>query len=167
AWCLIFDNKITVVLSDLVLAVLLADMQFKAPDAINVVLKQRSQDGIFGNTIINEDIKANVTNWLKKRHHFNVETEELVFSPGVITSLHTAIENLTDKSDKIVLQTPVYTPFFNLIKDNEREVVESELLFDGSSYQMDFVDLEEKFKQGAKAFMLCSPHNPVGRVWTK
>lgn len=162
-----WDNTKNVFQSDEVLPMWVADMDFKAPDAVNKALKERAEHGIYGYTIINEDIKANVTNWLKKRHHFNVETEELVFSPGVITSLHTAIENLTDKNDKIVLQTPVYTPFFNLIKDNEREVVENELLFDGSSYQMDFVDLEEKFKQGAKAFMLCSPHNPVGRVWTK
>src|SRR5699024_8328391 len=162
-----WDNTNNVFQSDEVLPMWVADMDFKAPDAVNKALKERAEHGIYGYTIINEDIKANVTNWLKKRHHFNVETEELVFSPGVITSLHTAIENLTDKNDKIVLQTPVYTPFFNLIKDNEREVVENELLFDGSSYQMDFVDLEEKFKQGAKAFMLCSPHNPVGRVWTK
>lgn len=162
-----WDNTKNVFQSDEVLPMWVADMDFKAPDAVNKALKERAEHGIYGYTIINEDIKTNVTNWLKKRHHFNVETEELVFSPGVITSLHTAIENLTDKNDKIVLQTPVYTPFFNLIKDNEREVVENELLFDGSSYQMDFVDLEEKFKQGAKAFMLCSPHNPVGRVWTK
>lgn len=162
-----WDNTKNVFQSDEVLPMWVADMDFKAPDAVNKALKERAEHGIYGYTIINEDIKTNVTNWLKKRHHFNVETEELVFSPGVITSLHTAIENLTDKNDKIVLQTPVYTPFFNLIKDNEREVVENELLFDGSSYQMDFVDLEEEFKQGAKAFMLCSPHNPVGRVWTK
>src|SRR5699024_3027718 len=123
--------------------------------------------GIYGYTIISEDIKANVTDCLKKRHHFNVGTEELVFRSGVISSLHSAIENLRDKMDKIELQTVVYKSCFNRIKANEREVVESELLFDGSSYQMDFVDLEEKFKQGAKAFMLCSPHNPVGRVWTK
>src|SRR5699024_8748315 len=162
-----WDNTKNVFQSDEVLPMWVADMDFKAPDAVNKVLKERAEHGISGYTIINEDIKAKVTNWLKKRHHFNVETEELVFSPGVITSLHTAIVNSTDKNDKIVLQTPVYTPFFNLIKDNEREVVESELIYDGSSYQMNFVDLEEKFKQGAKAFMLCSPHNPVGRVWTK
>ena len=162
-----WDNTKNVFHSDEVLPMWVADMDFKAPDAVNQALKERAEHGIYGYTIISEDIRGNVTNWLKKRHHFNVTTEELVFSPGVITSLHTAIENLTDKNDKIVLQTPVYTPFFNLIKDNEREVVESELLFDGSSYQMDFGDLEEKFKQGAKVFMLCSPHNPVGRVWTK
>ena len=162
-----WDNTKNVFHSDEVLPMWVADMDFKAPDAVNQALKERAEHGIYGYTIISEDIRVNVTNWLKKRHHFNVSTEALVFSPGVITSLHTAIVNLTDKNDKIVLQTPVYTPFFNLIKDNEREVVESELIYDGSSYQMNFVDLEEKFKQGAKAFMLCSPHNPVGRVWTK
>src|SRR5699024_6599399 len=147
-----WDNTKNVFHSDEVLPMWVADMDFKAPDAVNKALKERAEHGIYGYTMINEDIKVNVTNLLKKRHYFHVATEVLVFSSGVITSLHTAIENLTNKSDKIVLQTPVYTPFFNLIKDNEREVVESELLFDGSSYQMDFVDLEEKFKQGAKAF---------------
>src|SRR5699024_6055709 len=97
---------------DEVLPICVADMEFKAPNTLNKALKERAEHGINVYTIINEDIKANETNWLKKRHHFNVETEELVFSPGVITSLHTAIENLTDKNDKIVLQTPVYTPFF-------------------------------------------------------
>lgn len=162
-----WDHTKTVFNTNDLLPMWVADMDFKAPDAVNEALKERAEHGIYGYTIINDEVRSNVNNWLKSRHHFNVKNKDLVFSPGVITSLHTVIENLTETNDKIVLQTPVYTPFFNLIKNNDREVIENELLFDGSTYKMDFVDLEEKFKQGAKAFMFCSPHNPVGRVWTK
>lgn len=162
-----WDNKKNIFHSDDVLPMWVADMDFKAPNAVNQALKERAEHGIYGYTFISDDIRTNVKNWLENRHHFNITNRDLIFSPGVITSLHTVIKNLTDKKDKIVLQTPVYTPFFNLIKDNDRNVVENELIYDGSTYHMDFVDLEEKFKQGAKAFMLCSPHNPVGRVWTK
>lgn len=162
-----WDNVKTVFNTDDILPMWVADMDFKAPDAVNEALKERAEHGIYGYTIIDEAIKDNVTNWLHNRHQFNVTNNELIFSPGVITSLHTVINTLTEKNDKILVQSPVYTPFFNLIRDNDRQVIENELIYDGTSYTIDFADFEAKLQQGVTAFMLCSPHNPVGRVWTK
>lgn len=162
-----WDNVQTVFQTDDVLPMWVADMDFKAPEAVNQALKERAEHGIYGYTIISDDVRNNVREWLKTRHQFEVDNQDFIFSPGVITSLHTVIQSFTEPNDKILLQTPVYTPFFHLIEDNNRQVVESELHYNGSTYEMDFADLEAKFKQGVKAFMFCSPHNPVGRVWKK
>lgn len=162
-----WDNVQTVFNTDDILPMWVADMDFKAPDAVNEALKERAEHGIYGYTIIDNAIKDNVTNWLHNRHQFNVTNNDLIFSPGVITSLHTVINTLTEKNDKILVQMPVYTPFFNLIRDNDRQVIENELVYDGTAYTIDFADFEAKLQEGVAAFMLCSPHNPVGRVWTK
>lgn len=153
--------------SDEVLPMWVADMDFKAPEAVNEALIARAEHGIYGYTFISDDIKQNVTNWIKQKHDWDVNTDWLTFSPGVITTLHTVIQAFTKENDKILIQTPVYTPFFQLIKDGKREIVTNTLQYDGTRYTIDFVDFEEKLKHGVKAFILCSPHNPVGRVWTK
>lgn len=162
-----WDNVQTMFQTDDVLPMWVADMDFKAPETVNEALKARAEHGIYGYTIIDDSIRKNVTKWIEHRHHWDIAPQELIFSPGVITSLYTAIQNFTNPGDKILLQTPVYTPFFNLIEKSQREVVESELTYHGVTYEMNFDDLEEKFQQGVKAMMLCSPHNPVGRVWTR
>src|SRR5690625_2591606 len=89
----------------------------------------------------------------------------LTFSPSVLTSLHIAIQSFTNTNDKIMIQTPVYTPFFNILKNGNRQIIRNPLHFNGKTYEIDFEDFEAKLKQGVKAFVLCSPHNPVGRVW--
>lgn len=161
-----WDNRKAIFNSEEVLPMWVADMDFKAPEAVNNALKERAQHGIYGYTVITEDIRNNVTNWISLKHGWDVETNWLSFSPGVITSLHIAIQTFTNEGDNILIQTPVYTPFFHLIKNGNRQVVENALKYDGKTYTIDFDDLEEKLKT-VKAFILCSPHNPVGRVWTK
>lgn len=161
-----WDHIQTVFNTDDVLPMWVADMDFKAPKAVNDALKERAEHGIYGYTIINDDIKKNVVNWMNYQHGWDINEKWLSFSPGVITSLHTAIQTFTDENDKILLQTPVYTPFFNIIRNGKREVIENSLKYNGDKYKIDFNDFEEKLQQGVKAFILCSPHNPVGRVWT-
>lgn len=161
-----WDHVQTVFNTDDVLPMWVADMDFKAPKAVNDALKERAEHGIYGYTIINDDIKKNVVNWMNYQHGWDINEKWLSFSPGVITSLHTAIQTFTDENDKILLQTPVYTPFFNIIRNGKREVIENSLKYNGDKYKIDFNDFEEKLQQGVKAFILCSPHNPVGRVWT-
>lgn len=161
-----WDNRKAIFNSEEVLPMWVADMDFKAPEAVNNALKERAEHGIYGYTVITEDIRNNVTNWISLKHGWDVETDWLSFSPGVITSLHIAIQTFTNEGDNILIQTPVYTPFFNLIKNGNRQVVENALNYDGKTYTIDFDDLEEKLKT-VKAFILCSPHNPVGRVWAK
>lgn len=150
-----------------VLPMWVADMDFKAPQAVNDALVKRAEHGIYGYTVIDDDVKGSIINWLDHRHNWKIEQEWLTFSPGVVTSLHMAIQAFTEPEDKILIQTPVYTPFYGVIKQHDREVVKSPLVYEDNYYQIDFADFEEKLKQGVKAFILCSPHNPVGRVWTK
>lgn len=162
-----WDDRQTIFQSDEVVPMWVADMDFKAPQEVNDAIIERAEHGIYGYTVINENIQENVCRWVQKRHRWNIEKEWLSFSPGVITSLSIAIDAFTKPKDNILIQTPVYTPFFNLIKGNNRQVVENPLIFNGKTYEIDFEDLERKLKNDVKAFILCSPHNPVGRVWSK
>lgn len=150
-----------------VLPMWIADMDFPAPNEVNKALIDRAKHGIYGYTFIDDDIKKNVTDWLAKRHQWKVNPNSLIFSPSVITSLYIAITTFTKPNDAILIQTPVYTPFFSVIEEANRQVVTNPLHFNGESYEIDFENLETKMQQGVKAFVFCSPHNPVGRVWTK
>lgn len=145
----------------------IADMDFPAPKQVNDAIIKRAKHGIYGYTFIDDATKENVTAWLKKRHDWNVPTNSLTFSPSVITSLYNAITTFSEPDDNILIQTPVYTPFFSVIENAGRNVITNPLHFNGKSYEIDFDDLEEKMSQGVKAFIFCSPHNPVGRVWTR
>lgn len=152
---------------DDVLPLWVADMDFPAPKEVNDALIERAKHGIYGYTFIDDSILDNVVNWIEKRHNWTIETKWLTFSPSVITSLYNAIMTFTKPNDKILIQTPVYTPFFSVIEDSGREIVENPLLYKDQKYEINFNDLEEKFSQGIKAMVFCSPHNPVGRVWKK
>ncbi|HLR67862.1 MalY/PatB family protein [Virgibacillus alimentarius] len=150
-----------------VLPMWVADMDFKSPQAVNEALMKRVEHGIYGYTMIDHDVKNSIVNWIKRRHHWQIQRDWLTFSPSVITSLHIAIQALTEPNDKVLIQTPVYTPFFNVLKQHNREMVKNPLVLQNNYYKIDFEDFEDKLKQGVKAFILCSPHNPVGRVWTR
>lgn len=148
-----------------VLPMWVADMDFKAPQPVLDALVKRAEHGIFGYTVIDQDVTNSIINWVEKRHHWKIESESLSFSSGVVTSLHMAVQAFTEPNDNILIQTPVYTPFYNVIEQHDRNVVKSPLVLHDNYYQIDFYDFEEKLKTGVKAFILCSPHNPVGRVW--
>lgn len=150
-----------------VLPMWVADMDFKAPKEVNDALIKRAEHGIYGYTMIDNDVTDAVTNWVNRRHDWKINSEWLSFSPGVITSLHMALQAFTEINDKVLIQTPVYTPFYNVIKAHDREVVKNPLIFKDNYYTIDFDDFEIKLQSGVKAFILCSPHNPVGRVWKK
>lgn len=143
-----------------------ADMDFKAPEAINEALKQRAEHGVYGYTLIDKDTQNAIINWNKERHGWNVEPEWFTFSNGVVTTLHMAVQAFTEPDDGVLIQTPVYPPFYNVLKTHNRNIVKNPLVYKDSYYTIDFADFEEKLKQ-VKAFILCSPHNPVGRVWKK
>lgn len=162
-----WDDIQTIFQTDDILPMWVADMDFKAPKAVNDALKERAEHGIYGYTLISDDVKESIKNWVQTKHHWDINIDWLSFSPGVITSLHIALQSFTKPNDKVLLQTPVYTPFFNIIRNGNRQVVENALRYNGEKYEIDFADFEKKLQQGVKAFILCSPHNPVGRVWTK
>ncbi|CQR48217.1 Cystathionine beta-lyase PatB [Paraliobacillus sp. PM-2] len=144
-----------------------ADMDLTIAEGIKQALKNRVDHGIFGYTITDDEINEHVKQWILTQHQWETDTNWVVYSPGVIPTLHMAVLTQTNPGDKIVIQTPVYPPFFDIVKTHDRELVTNPLIYDGQYYTIDFEDLEHSFKQGVSAFILCNPHNPVGRVWTK
>ena len=145
-----------------------ADMDFKAPDVLLNALKRRVEHGIFGYTYPKEPYYLAIINWFKKRHNWQLKKDWIKNCPGVVPAINFIIQGFSKPGDNIIIQEPVYYPFSSSIKNNGRMVVINELVIKDNHYEIDFKDLEEKCKQPrTKLFILCSPHNPVGRVWTK
>jgi cystathionine beta-lyase len=145
-----------------------ADMDFRTPPAVTEALVKAAEHGIFGYTATKEDYFRAVYNWYKTRFGWETDPSWLVKIPGVVYAVATAIRALTNEGDAVLIQRPVYYPFARMITQNNRRVVNSPLIYKDGLYEMDFIDLEEKIKkENIKLFILCSPHNPVSRVWTK
>ncbi|RAK18682.1 cystathionine beta-lyase [Anoxybacillus vitaminiphilus] len=149
-----------------VLPLWVADMDFKAPEKVLEALAKRVEHGVFGYTSIPASLKQAVCDWMMSKHEWHIDSKWLSFSTGVVPALATAIQAFTSPGDKIIVQTPVYYPFLQLVEKNNRELVLNPLQLTNGKYEMDFADLKEKIK-GAKLLLLCSPHNPGGRVWSK
>lgn len=145
-----------------------ADMDFLSPPEITDALMERDKHGLFGYTLPSEGYYNSILNWLDRRHNYKVEQSELTFVPGVVKGFAFAMDAFTNEGDAVIIQPPVYHPFNLVTKALKRKVVNNPLLFEDGKYKMDFVDLENKIKEsGAKMLIFCSPHNPVGRVWSK
>jgi len=150
-----------------ILPLWVADMDFQAPEAVVEALVNRARHGIYGYSNGMEGYNKAIVDWMQKRHGWEIQEDWIAFSPGVVPALNELVRSLTEPGEKILIQSPVYPPFFQAIKNHGREVVNSELTLDNGRYTMDFVDLEEKFASGVKMMILCNPHNPVGRVWER
>lgn len=150
-----------------VLPMWVADMDFQSPRSVIDALKNRAEHGIYGYTITDASISKTVSNWVEKRHGWRIKPSWLLYSPGVVTSLHMAIQTFTKPGEEVVIQTPVYAPFYSVVTAHDCKIVENPLLEENGTYQMNFEHLETCFQEGAKTMILCNPHNPVGRVWTK
>lgn len=150
-----------------ILPMWVADMDFEVAPEILEAIKKRTEHGIFGYTIRPETYYKSIMSWLRNRHNWEINREWIGFSPGVVPALAIAVLSFTDIGDKIIIQPPIYPPFFKVIKRNGRQIVENPLKLQGGKFVMDFDDLESKIDSRVKMLMLCSPHNPVGRVWDK
>ncbi|WP_106627479.1 MalY/PatB family protein [Selenomonas massiliensis] len=145
-----------------------ADMDFRTPAPVIDALKVRAEHGIFGYTQVKNDYFAVLQNWFRTRHDWTVERRELILTPGVVFAIATAIRAFTKVGDAVLIQQPVYYPFANMIRQNERVIVDNPLRLIEGRYEIDFADFEQKIiEHRVKLFILCSPHNPVGRVWTR
>ena len=146
-----------------------ADMDFPCADPVIEALHQRIDRKIYGYTAYdNQDVYEAVSGWFMRQYGWKIEREELSFSPGVVPALAFLIRALTEPGDGIIIQRPVYYPFTIKIENAGRRVVNNPLIHDGNTYRMDYIDLEEKLKNPQnKGIIICSPHNPVGRVWTE
>ncbi|MBZ4667418.1 MAG: cysteine-S-conjugate beta-lyase [Epulopiscium sp.] len=145
-----------------------ADMDFKTPPAVIEALVKTAQHGIFGYSDNKKEYFEAVCNWYSTRFNWRVQKEWIVKTPGVVFGIAAAVRALTEKGDAVMIQQPVYYPFSELILTNGRQLINNPLVYKEGKYYMDFNDFEEKIKEyKVKLFILCSPHNPVGRVWTK
>ena len=145
-----------------------ADMDFRTPAPVIDALKARAAHGIFGYTQVKDDYFTVLQNWFHTRHDWTVERSDLIITPGVVFAIANAIRAFTKKGDAVLIQQPVYYPFANMIRQNERVLVDSPLRLIEGHYEIDFEDFEQKIiAHSVKLFILCSPHNPVGRVWTR
>ncbi|GAA0716979.1 PatB family C-S lyase [Clostridium malenominatum] len=144
----------------------IADMEFKTSPEIIEAMKERAEHGIFGYTSRKESYDEAILNWQKRRNGWEIDKDLMSFSPGVIPALVYIVNELSEKGDKVLLLSPVYSEFFTVINDWNREVVTSSLKEVNSRYEIDFDDFEKKVSDGVKLFILCNPHNPVGRVWS-
>lgn len=144
-----------------------ADMDFPSPQPVIDAIKNRAEHGIFGYTSRPDCYFQAMLDWYKRRYNWDIESKSIIHSPGVVTSLSIIMREFTKPGDKIIVQPPVYYPFFDVIKDNDRHIVCNPLKRVAEEYVMDYEDLEKKLDNQVKYLILCNPHNPVGRVWTK
>ena len=151
-----------------VLPMWVADMDFKAAPAIREAMEKRMANGVFGYTLVPDAWYEAYISWWKRRHHFEIRKEWLMFVTGVVPALSSAVRKFTTPNENVIIQTPVYNIFFNSIINNGARVLENPLAFDGENYTMDFEDLEKKMADPQSTLMiLCNPHNPVGKIWDK
>ena len=151
-----------------VLPMWVADMDFKAPECVLEALQNSVNHGIFGYSDLKGDFYEAVAGWFTRNFGWTPEKEWLVNTPGVVYALATAVRAYSEKGDGVIIQPPVYYPFYNVIRNNDRKVIESPLVYSGGKYTIDFEDFENKVRENnVKLFILCSPHNPVCRVWTE
>lgn len=144
-----------------------ADMDFQAPNEIIEAIIKRTKHGIFGypkhSTLADQAIK----NWLKRHFDWEISERSILFTFGVVPTIGQIIQQFTDEGDEIIIQTPVYPPFFQLVTNYNRTLLQNPLRYEKGKYEMDFDHLESIITSKTKMLILCNPHNPVGRVWTK
>lgn len=150
-----------------VLPLWVADMDFKTPDFIVQALKQRLEHEVLGYTFRGDSYADAIINWLDRRHGWKVEKEWISFSPGVVAGLTLAIDTYSKPGDEVIVQPPVYFPFFDSVKGMSRKMIENPLKLENGRYTFDLEDLKSKISPKTKMLLLCNPQNPGGMVWTK
>ncbi|MGG1629299.1 MalY/PatB family protein [Rossellomorea sp. NRS-1567] len=151
-----------------VIPMCIADMDFQVSPAIVEAMNRKAQHGIYGYTTFSDRYFESVISWWKRRFEMEIEKEWISFSPGIIPGINVLLSVLTEPGDGVIIQDPVYYPFYSTIENHGCSVMKNTLLYEDGVYSIDFDDLEEKARHpGTKLLILCSPHNPVGRVWTQ
>lgn len=144
-----------------------ADMDFKTPDFIVEAIRKRAEHEVFGYTFRPESYTQSIVNWLKRRHNWEIKPEWITFSPGVVAGLTLAIESLSKPGDGVIVQPPVYFPFFDSVKGTNRQMIENPLKLVNGRYYFDFDDLKQKITPNTKLLLLSNPHNPGGMAWNE
>lgn len=149
-----------------ILPMWIADMDFKSADEIIEALKERAEHGVFGYIKRSDSFYQAIIDWVKRRFDWDIKQEWILFTPGVVSGFNIGVRELTDEGDRVLVQPPVYPPFYRVLENNNRSANENPLKRDGERFVMDFEDLE-KNAGDSKLLILCNPQNPVGRVWTE
>ena len=151
-----------------VLPMWVADMDFPAPPEVLTDLQNAVTHGIFGYSETKEDYAQSISNWFRDRFAYEVKPAHIVKTPGVVFALAQMVRALTKQGDAVLIQPPVYQPFFDVVLENNRKLVTNPLVLENGKYTINFDDFQQKIAENkVKLFVLCNPHNPVGRVWTK
>lgn len=167
-WSIKHDFKKENGKADDILPLWVADMDFRSPDSVVEALKKAVDHGIFGYSRADESYFDAVAAWYQKRHHLTLQPEWMTCTPGIVFALSIAVRAFTQEGDAVLIQPPVYHPFSRAILRNKRTLVENPLVLKDGHYEMDLEDLEQKvLDEHIKLMILCNPHNPVGRVWTR
>ena len=143
-----------------------ADMDFKVAPAIENAVQKRASHPVYGYTIVQDDLFEAYINWWDRRYNLKMSREDMAYATGVMPSIASMIRCLTDVGDEILIQSPVYHVFYYVIKDNNRKVLENELVYEDGEYRIDFDDLDEKLSK-VDLMILCNPQNPVGKIWSR
>ncbi len=164
--CNKWDGQTTMFGEEGLLAMWVADMDFQVPQCVKEALQKYVESGVYGYYKIPDAYYQAFINWEKEQHGYEVKKEWMRFSPGVVAGFHWLVQILTDPKDAVIVNTPVYYPFLNAVRNNDRTLICSNLVNENGVYTIDFEDFERKIVENSvKLFILCSPHNPVGRVW--
>lgn len=150
-----------------VLPMWVADMDFASPEAVTRALQERAAHPVYGYTFYPDSLYEALTGWLERRHGWAVQREWIVMAPGVVPSLFAAVMAFAAEGEGVIVQPPVYFPFFSAVTTNRRRLIENPLRFTDGGYEIDFEHLEQCAAAGAKLLLFCAPHNPVGRVWSE
>jgi cystathionine beta-lyase len=165
--CVKYDLRQSIFDNGAVLPMWVADMDIPTPDFILDALAERIKHPILGYTLRDKAFNDAIVWWNLKRHGWTIKPEFISICAGVVSGLNHAILAFTEPGDKIIIQTPVYHPFFSTISNNGRIILQNPLIEEGMRYRMDYDHLEEVASHGAKMIIISNPHNPVGRVWTR
>ena len=144
-----------------------ADMDFEIAKPISDAIKKRTEHAIYGYSIKGRGYYDAVINWMKKRHNWDVKKKWINYTPGIVPALGYIVRTFAQPGDDVIIQTPVYHPFYSTIKNNGYNIVKNPLLHENGNYKMDLEDLTKKITPRTRLLILCNPHNPVGRVWSK
>ena len=154
--------------SEDVIPLWVADMDFKAAPAIQEAIRKRAEHGVFGYTYVEEDYYEAVINWFQRRHNWTIRREDILYTTGVVPAMSVAIKTLTMPGEKVLILSPDYNCFFSSVRNNGCEVLETALSRVGDTFEVDWTDFEAKCAdEKTTVFLLCNPHNPCGRVWTR
>ena len=168
--CVKWDHKdfVDSRVSDTALPLWLSDMEFKVADEITEALIKRVEHGFLGHSMPGDSYFESVQGWYKRRFNWTISKDSIFYSPGVLPALGFILRGFTKKGEGVIIQEPVFYPFAELIEGTDRKIVNNQLINNDENYSIDFIDLENKLKAPNNTMLiLCSPHNPVGRVWTK